>query len=1143
MLKYFFIGILLSFVCLFPAYSQEVLNISCEVMTFDNKAVEGAQITIYEGGLKVQSVTSDSKGNASFSLSYNKNYKVVVSKSGMIQKRVDFQTDLDQDKQITLRKEFAVTLVGDCDGADVSAFNEPADIIKYDKKEENFVSDESHFVKMQSKFAQAYKNLEECKNEKFDNKIQKADQLVIQGKYEEAIALYEDALEIYPNDGTTKRKIVKAQQSQEDAGNRDLEYDKYVKEGEKYLASKDFNNAKKSFLEAQKIKPNESLPGTKISQIDAALAKQTEALQKQNAEEDEFKSLVAKGNSAMAEQNYALAKQLFDKAAALKPSDYSVQQRSADAQKGLEMQQQKQAEQERINKEYEALIAQGQEAMQKGNYEDAENQFQSALALKPQEATPRKKIKEVQELEAERKKRLLAQQKEDNQRGYDQAIAQANSLMKQKDYADAIASFEKALKYKPTDTYAQKQIGQINNLIVEESQAKKVAIENQYNQAMIQGDAKKVDRKFAEAIESYQQALEVKPSDPEASKKLAEAQRLLADQQRIEKEEKVKRAEYEKLVTEADDLFKAKDLRASMAKYEKALVLYSAEQYPKNQIAKIENIEKREKLEGEYNQIIAAADGLFEQKKWDEAKAKYNQAISVFPEKTYPQNQINEIKKNLSLETRDAIEKEFKDLMSQAEIQVTQKNYAEAKGLFAQAQKVQPENSYPQKRINEINLLIDEIEKQKIQDQYDELITKADDLFEGNDYSAAKEAYKRAIAVLPNEKYPQKQLNTISNLQSENSRKKVQSQYSELLAEADNFFDQEAYEQATKTYKSALDIFPEESYPQQKINEISAILTERERLKAEKETLEQNYSNTITLADKYFKDKNYQLAKEEYNKALKIKTSEEYPINQIKVINRLVAEEEAIKTELLAQENSYKAAIVKADGLFKARSYNEAKSEYEKALSLKANDVHSSSQIKRIDQLLSAEAIKQQKEEEKKAKYEQFISGGDKFYAVNQLNEAKKAYAGALEIIPGQEYPRTQIRKIDERLRSLAANQSSLTAVKSQTPLTSEESTSNKNKAKNELSDFDFKTDDERQLYLEGLRGKYKEGITKEVHQINSGTVTRYIVIRDGEVNEYRETRFKWGGAQYKVNGKPSNLYYLKQQVKPRDGENFTEIK
>ncbi len=1310
---------MVAFTCLLTVFSQEVLNISCDVMTPDNKGVEGAQVTVYEGGTKVINITSDSKGQATFNLEYNKSYKVVITKSGMIQKRIDFQTDIDAEEQIALRKDFAVTLVDDCDGADVSAFNEPADIIKYDKREKNFVSDDSHFMKMQSKFSQAYQNLEDCKNEKFDDKIKQADQFINQGKYEEAIALYEEALEIYPNDGPTKRKISKARQSQQDASATDADYEKYIKEAEQYIAANDLSAAKQSFQAAQKLKPNESLPANQIAQIDATIASQTAALQKQKALDDEFNSLIAQGNSAMANQNYALAKQMFDKAVVLKPADAATKQRSADAQKGLEQQQKKQAEQEQINNEYAALIAQGQAAMQKGNFTDAEKQFQSALALKPQESEPRKLIKESQQLEAERKTKLLAQQQAENQKNYDQAITLADNLKDQKKYAESIAAYEDALKYKPTDTYAQRQIGQINNLIVEEAQAKKAAVENEYNQSMAQGDALKVEKSYSEAITAYQKALQAKPADPAASKKLDEAQRLLADQQRMEKEEKEKRTEYKNLLAEADGLFKSDDLTAGKSKYEQALALYASEQYPKNQIAKIENIQNREKVVGEYNQIIAAADALFDQKEWDEAIEKYNQAISVLPEKEYPKNQINAIKNNVSQEAKAALNKKFRDLMDKAETQITlknyteakkilaeahtvipesaepqhrinevnllisndikaaeqaeydkykneaekeiasknysqakllyseaqkvqpenpepgqrindinvlisqesktailaeyndlidkaeaqatQKNYAEAKSLFAQAQKVlpdnpepnkrineinriisdeamaaelaeynelkdqaekeieqknyvkakqlyaqaqkvQPENPYPQQRINEINLLVDNVEKQKVKEQYDELIANADKAFESNDYETAKSTYKQAITVLPTESYPQSQINKISKIQSENSRKKIQDEYNDLIADGDNFFEQKDYDQATKAYRKALIVIPDETYPQQRINEISAILTEQERLNSEKEALEQNYSNTIALADKYFKDKNYSLAKEEYTKALSVKPSESYPTNQINEINRLVAAEEARKAELLTREKNFKEAVSRADEYYKVKSYKEAKSEYEKALGYRADDAHSSSQIQRINQLLTAEADKQQKEAEKKAQYEKYITGGDKFYAANKLTEAKQAYTAALGIIPGQEYPRAQIRKIDEKIRALAASQTKVKTVSSQSQESTVQNTSTTTNSKQELSNFNFNTEEERQQYLEGLKGKYKEGITKETHQTNSGTVVRYVVIRNGEVNEYREIRFKWGGAQYKVNGKPSNLYYLKQQVKPQDGESFYEV-
>ena len=50
--------------------------------------------------------------------------------------------------------------------------------------------------------------------------------------------------------------------------------------------------------------------------------------------------------------------------------------------------------------------------------------------------------------------------------------------------------------------------------------------------------------------------------------------------------------------------------------------------------------------------------------------------------------------------------------------------------------------------------------------------------------------------------------------------------YADAIARADNLFNEKNYENSRNEYRSALDIKPEESYPQQRIDEIGNILAE-----------------------------------------------------------------------------------------------------------------------------------------------------------------------------------------------------------------------------------------------------------------------------------------------------------------------------
>jgi tetratricopeptide (TPR) repeat protein len=106
-------------------------------------------------------------------------------------------------------------------------------------------------------------------------------------------------------------------------------------------------------------------------------------------------------------------------------------------------------------------------------------------------------------------------------------------------------------------------------------------------------------------------------------------------------------------------------------------------------------------------------------------------------------------------------------------------------------------------------------------------------------------------------------------------------EYNEIIATADNLFDQQKYNDAKTYYLKALEIKEEEEYPVQRIEEIDEILRREAELR---------YQNEINSADSFFAAQEYEKAINGYIKASKIKPEERYPKDKINEINKLLAE-------------------------------------------------------------------------------------------------------------------------------------------------------------------------------------------------------------------------------------------------------------
>src|SRR5690606_11385379 len=133
-----------------------------------------------------------------------------------------------------------------------------------------------------------------------------------------------------------------------------------------------------------------------------------------------------------------------------------------------------------------------------------------------------------------------------------------------------------------------------------------------------------------------------------------------------EAEEKAKTEQYNAAIAAADNGLNAKKYEDAKAKYNEAIGIKPDEKYPKDKIAEIDSIladlakkEAEEKAKTEqYNAAIAAADNALNAKKYEDAKAKYNEAIGIKPDEKYPKDKIAEIDSILAdLAKKEAEEK------------------------------------------------------------------------------------------------------------------------------------------------------------------------------------------------------------------------------------------------------------------------------------------------------------------------------------------------------------------------------------------------------------------------------------------------------------------------------------------------------
>ena len=524
---------------------------------------------------------------------------------------------------------------------------------------------------------------------------------------------------------------------------------------------------------------------------------------------------------------------------------------------------------------------------------------------------------------------------------------------------------------------------------------------------------------------------------------------------------------FNELITKADVAFNQKEFISSRSFYQQSLEIKPGFKRASDRLLEIEELLNQALLKTRYDSLIVIADNYFNQVAYDNALQKYNEALSLMPREEYPKNRINEINaiNNEAAEAARlaAIEAEKDSLynaaIARADNLFDATDYENSRNEYRNALNVKPTEQYPQNRITEIGNILAQLSA--AQKAYEDAISRADRNFRSEAFDPAKLAYNEAKAAKPDETYPDEMIAKIDSIVETRARIAAEqaaaeaarlaaieaekdSLYNAAIARADNLFDATDYENSRNEYRNALNVKPTEQYPQNRITEINRILSEIAEAKKQQEIIDKNYLDAIRIADNYFRERSYQVSKENYQKAGSIKPEEEYPVNKIAEIDKILAQQKI--------DEQYREIILAADGFFRSKSYSDAKIQYNEALNLKANESYPSNQIKIIDGILAdqerqivadqqaaqdlerrreaANVINQQLEQQDIVNeteltdlYKAYLVNADSYFDSKNYNLSRGWYYKAWDVKPEETYPPQRIAEINRIVGSMLSSQ------------------------------------------------------------------------------------------------------------------------
>ena len=771
----------------------------------------------------------------------------------------------------------------------------------------------------------------------YQEAVASADQLFNLQQYSGSIEGYRNALKIKPGEPYPAQRIAEAEAIMAELTATQKAYNEAIATADKAFRQQQYRQARKGYEDALKIKSSEKYPEEMLDKIDAIeeemmrLAEEKARLEAEKlAKEQAAREAAEAERIRLAEEKARIEAEKLAKEQAAREAAEAERIRLAEEKARIEAEklakeqaareaaeaEKARLEAERIAREEAARLAAAAEKEKRYNetvaladdffnrqqYARAITEYRNALKEKPGESYPQEKITESEKILAD----LAALQKE-----YDAAIAAGDKAFRQKQYGPARESFQQAQALKSEEKYPAEMVTRIDAIEAEQA---KLAEEKE------RLEAEKLAREQAarKAAEAERIRLAEEKARIEAEKLAKEqAAREAAEAERIRLAEEKARLEAEKLAREqaareAAEAEKAR-LEAERIAREEAARLAAEAEKARQEEEKVRLAE--ENRNKEYARLIMLADQAFESKQLVLAASNYKNALLLKPNEIHPKNRLVSID---SLQVVQQNDEKYRHFLVAADAGMRSNEWEKARENYGKASEIKPEEEYPQRKIREI----------------DEILQK---LAQNNKGDAP------VLPVTPVEQ------SAPSTGQGSGPGRTITDEtsalYNGIIAMADQAFDEKSYNVSRAWYYKALAVKPGEPYPTGRIAEINRIIASLQLSQLERE-----FQGYIDKGDEAFRTDQLAVARGWYNRSLNIKSNDSYALSQIADIQMKVEERLQGNTE-----NVFRKYIEEGDNAFRSKNYNIARVWYHRARELKPSDPLTGEKLENVRKALSGE--------------------------------------------------------------------------------------------------------------------------------------------------------------------------------------------
>ena len=798
--------------------------------------------------------------------------------------------------------------------------------------------------------------VENVKNEQYNSLISEADALFDTADWENAKTKYRaasviDISKTYPVERIDLIDIkiseeLAAQQKNEADKEKLEQYNGAISSADEAFNSSDWSTAKTKYQEAKIIDPNQNYPTEQIllieKKIQEELAQQQENLESKERN-DKFQSLIGEADLMFDAKDWDSAIKKYQEAIKVDQSKtYPSEQISKiDA---LVQEEELKFETERLEKEkedkYNAMITVADDLFKQEKWETAIKKYQEALLIDGTQSYPSERIV----LSEEKLNAMQSQAEQDaaeakKQANIQQKVSEGESLLGQQKWDGAKVKFEEVLILDSNNQTAIDKINEINTQLSairsqEEQDAQFESLKEQGVLLMSQG-------KLNEAKDNLNRALEIK-ADNSINKKIIEIDQLLAAETASQNENNA----YSSLLDQASKKEISSDYKGAIELLKEASSLRPDEAFPKQRVADLEDLIKKEKeadnTNEKYAQAMSVGDDLMKRKDYLGAIREYNRALVFKPNEQEPVDKAVEAERLEKTKDSD-VNSQYEKIINVAQKKIDAAEYDRAIELLERAQKLRSGDDRPKKMLELIELI------QKKETDYISLMDKGNDLVSRKDYQAAINEFEKAKTIQPTATEPDDRILELKKLLAESeSESQKEELYLEYMSKGEKLKNEKSYAKSLAQFSNALSVKEGDVNALNRIDEINQVLEELATKEAGDLISKNKFDVIIRNADEKFGVANYIDAKRKYEEALKIYPSNTYAKSQI---------EECVRQERIVSlqqaEKEYQKIINAGDKYFELANYSKSKEYYERAISVRSNDVYPKERLSEIYSILN----------------------------------------------------------------------------------------------------------------------------------------------------------------------------------------------